>query len=111
MSGVQRIAWRRLLAGSPLILTPLALAAIVIAAEIGLLIGLALVSGIAFHLAVHDSVGSIRTYGAVGSLTAILYVLPFLSRGEYGLDAFLAGARWWRCGGIHACCCWRWSVS
>lgn len=93
MSGVERMLWRRL-PGQPhwIISQPTTLALTVIA-EIGLILAIAILSGIGYHLAAYGEIGQVRTFAAVGTLAALLYVMPFWSRDDQKVDAFLDGRR------------------
>lgn len=61
--------------------------------EIVLILGLAVVSGVGYHLLAYGDTGPLRTFCAVGGLAALLYVLPFLSQGDHQLAAFLGDRR------------------
>lgn len=53
----------------------------------------AVLTGLAWHLWVYGSVGSIESYLTVGGLAALFYVLPFLFRNEYRVQDYLDGHR------------------
>ena len=52
---------------------------------------LAVATGVAYHLHAYGNVGRYRSFVAVGALVAFLHTLPFVFRGEFGLDHYLAG--------------------
>ncbi|MFM9941537.1 MAG: exopolysaccharide biosynthesis polyprenyl glycosylphosphotransferase [Hyphomicrobiaceae bacterium] len=66
---------------------------VAVAAELALILGLALGSGIAYHMLAYGNAGPIRTFAAVGGLTGLLYVLPFLSQGDHEVATFLSPKR------------------
>ncbi len=93
MSGVDRLVWRRLIDRPQINIGATGLAGLVIASEAVLLVLTALASGIAYHLCAYGDAGPVRTFAAVASLSALLYVLPYLSQGDYTVQAFLKGRR------------------
>lgn len=61
-------------------------------ATLGLaLVVLAVVVGLAYHRVVHNTLGPVDRHMAGGLLIAICYVVPFMVRGEYTVDAYLRG--------------------
>jgi len=65
----------------------------VVAAETALIVAAASLSGAGYHLAVYGDAGAVASYAALGLLTALLYVVPYLARGECSMRAFLTSGR------------------
>lgn len=91
MSGLQRIAWRRLLVRSKLGLTPLGLSGLVVTSEFVLILIVAVLSGLTYHAISYGTEGPIRSYMTVGILTALFYMLPFIGHGDYSIDRLISG--------------------
>ena len=89
MSGVDRLVLRRPFGRPFLIISTLALKAMVVAGELGLVLLTAVASGVSYHLAVYGTSGPVRTFAAVGGLAGLFYVLPFISQGEYAVSGIL----------------------
>ncbi len=69
------------------------LSAALVAAEAALIVSVAVVTGVAYHAAAYGEAGDIANYVTVGSLLALMYLLPLLSSGELRAQAFLEGKR------------------
>ena len=93
MSGVDRLVLRRLSGLPTFNLGSIGLAGVVILAEVSFLLLAALASGVIYHQLAYGGWGAVRTFGAIGCLVALLYVLPHLSQGNYSLASYIAG-RW-----------------
>lgn len=65
------------------------MAAGTVACEVALIVAIAVACGIGYHLAVYGEIGPLPTFCAVGGLAALLYVLPFVSQGDYRLTSFI----------------------
>ena len=64
-----------------------------VAAESLFIVAAALVSGAGYHLTVYGNVGGTANYSAFGMLAALLYVVPFVGKGESSVRTFLAGGQ------------------
>ena len=93
MSGVERIALRRLVGRPAFTVDALALSAALIAIEAVLVCCVAVMTGAAWHWSAYGDVGDIVSYAAVGALTALLIVLPFAASSDFEAGAFLGGRR------------------
>jgi Undecaprenyl-phosphate glucose phosphotransferase len=62
----------------------------VLLSDVLVIVGMALLTGVAYHLAVYGDHGDLLSFLEVGSLTAIIFVIPNLFRGEYRLANFFA---------------------
>src|SRR4029079_17748431 len=52
------------------------------------IVSMSLLTGIVYHLVVHGQAGDIVSYLEVGLLSAVIFVMPNLLRGEYALTIF-----------------------
>jgi Undecaprenyl-phosphate glucose phosphotransferase len=59
--------------------------------ELGVVLALALATGVLYHLVAYGSVGSIGFYLQVGALSAAVYTIANTARGDYRLGNFLGG--------------------
>ena len=59
--------------------------------ELGVVLALALATGVLYHLVAYGSVGSIGFYLQVGALSAAVYAIANTARGDYRLGNFLGG--------------------
>ena len=59
-------------------------------ADAAVIIGVSVLIGLAYHLAVYGSIGPLRGFVAVGASAASIFVLPALFRGEYELSYYLS---------------------
>jgi Undecaprenyl-phosphate glucose phosphotransferase len=59
--------------------------------EFGMVIALALGTGVLYHLVAYGSAGSIEFYLQVGALSAAVYTIANTARGDYRLGNFLGG--------------------
>jgi Undecaprenyl-phosphate glucose phosphotransferase len=60
-----------------------AIGAIAVCSDLFLIIGLSVLTGIAYHLAVSSQIGEIETFFAVGALTAVNFSAILAARGAY----------------------------
>lgn len=65
----------------------------VLAFEFVMIVALALLTGVGYHLLAYEAAGRIINYSAVGVLTALLFTLPIIFRDEYKFQDFLEGRR------------------
>jgi exopolysaccharide biosynthesis polyprenyl glycosylphosphotransferase len=61
----------------------------VLLSDVVTIVALALLTGVGYHRAVYGLAGDIISYLEVGMLSALVFVLPNLARGEYSLTNFL----------------------
>ena len=61
-----------------------------VAADAAVIIGVSVLIGLAYHLAIYGSVGPLRGFVAVGASAAGIFVLPAVFRGEYTLSHYLS---------------------
>lgn len=61
--------------------------------EIAVTSAVAVLTGLAYHVAVHGAPGDAGFYANIGALVGIIYASSFLTRGEYGIDSLLEGRR------------------
>src|ERR1041384_167419 len=61
-----------------------------VAADAAVIIGVSVLIGLAYHLAIYGSVGPLRGFVAVGASAAGIFVLPAIFRGEYTLSNYLS---------------------
>ena len=61
-----------------------------------LIVGVAVATGVAYHLAVYQTPGNVGDYARLGVLVAWLFVLLNAYRGEYEVPRFLDAGRQWR---------------
>ncbi len=59
--------------------------------EFGVVVTLALATGVLYHLVAYGSVGGIGFYLQVGALSASVYAIANTARGDYRLGNFLGG--------------------
>src|ERR1700736_4198131 len=57
-------------------------------ADFAVIVAMAWLTGISYHLIVHQYAGESINYLTVGLLTAIIFVIPNVFRGEYSLPNF-----------------------
>ncbi|MBX9927029.1 MAG: exopolysaccharide biosynthesis polyprenyl glycosylphosphotransferase [Hyphomicrobiaceae bacterium] len=69
------------------------LTAAFVTAEASLIVAVAVVTGVGYHEFAYGEAGDIANYFTVGSLLALMYLLPLLSSGELRAQAFLEGKR------------------
>jgi Undecaprenyl-phosphate glucose phosphotransferase len=62
----------------------------VLLSDVVVIVATAWLTGVGYHLAVYGLAGNILSYLEVGLLSAIVFVLPKLARGEYKLTNFFA---------------------
>ena len=67
--------------------------AIAVGLEAALIIAASVLTGLAYHIAVYGDLGPVLDFAAAGTLTALLFTLPFIFAGRYSIDAFLGGKR------------------
>jgi Undecaprenyl-phosphate glucose phosphotransferase len=58
--------------------------------DIGVILSMAWLTGVAYHLVVHHYAGDVLSYLEVGATSAIIFVIPNLFRGEYALPNFFS---------------------
>jgi Undecaprenyl-phosphate glucose phosphotransferase len=61
-----------------------------IVADAAVIIGVSILMGLAYHLAVYGDLGPLRGFVAVGVSAASIFVLPGIFRGEYELSHYLS---------------------
>ena len=61
-----------------------------VAADAAVIIGVSVLIGLAYHVAIYGSVGPLRGFVAVGATAASIFVLPAIFRGEYTLSHYLS---------------------
>lgn len=61
--------------------------------ELATIVGVALLTGLAYHTVVYESSGPVQSYAAIGCLTALVYGSVFLIRDEYSVESILEGNR------------------
>jgi Undecaprenyl-phosphate glucose phosphotransferase len=93
VSGLERIAFRRIVERSQWELSSTALVAVLVASEALLICGLAFASGLVWHVLAYGDAGPLSTYAAVGLLTAMLAILPFATQGDFRMQSIQAGYR------------------
>jgi Undecaprenyl-phosphate glucose phosphotransferase len=64
-----------------------------LAFEAAMIVAIAILTGIVYHLGVYRDVGEIPNYVAVGISTSLLFTLPVLFRDDYKFQDFLEGKR------------------
>src|SRR5262245_21806138 len=62
----------------------------VLLSDVAVIVGMAWLTSVGYHVAVYGSAGDILSYLEVGLLSAIVFVLPNLVRGEYKLTHFFS---------------------
>lgn len=62
-------------------------------AEVGAITAVAALTSVSWHYLIYGHLGDVQSAVAVGLLTGLLYVLPFLFASEYRVDHFMAGRR------------------
>ena len=92
-SRTSEVRVRDLAGRSRFALSKTAFAASAFAYEVAIVIAVAMLTGVGYHLAVYNDPGRIENYAAVGSLAGLAYGLSFLIRDEYGVDNLLEGRR------------------
>jgi Undecaprenyl-phosphate glucose phosphotransferase len=71
-------------------LTRTALFGAIILADISIIIAMACLTGVGYHLAVHDNAGELSSFLEVGALSAVIFVILNVLRSEYALPNFFA---------------------
>src|SRR4030081_3478927 len=56
--------------------------------DFAVIVGMSWLTGLSYHLAVYQDAGEITNYLNVGLLSAIIFVIPNVFRGEYSLPNF-----------------------
>jgi Undecaprenyl-phosphate glucose phosphotransferase len=72
------------------VLTAETLSAAIFIADLAVIIAISVVSGIGYHALAHNEIGEIRSFLQIGALTASIFIISNLFRGEYKLANFLA---------------------
>ncbi len=60
----------------------------ILLSDIAIILTMACLTGVAYHLVVHGEVGEMTTFLEVGLVSAVVFVIPNLFRGEYVLSNF-----------------------
>jgi Undecaprenyl-phosphate glucose phosphotransferase len=62
----------------------------VLLSDVAVIVTMSWLTGVSYHLIVYDFAGDILSYLEVGLLSAVIFVIPNLFRGEYSLRNFFA---------------------
>jgi Undecaprenyl-phosphate glucose phosphotransferase len=90
----QTEAWRdRTSAHRRWVFGRLSFAVSMLVVEALLIVAVALLTGIAYHLTIYGEAGELGNYAAVGLSMSLLFTLPILFREEYKFQDFLEGKR------------------
>ena len=90
---VQQLVLRPSASISRFALTHAGFAGAVFLIELSMIVLVAILTGLAYHLVFYAGVGAYESYAAIGLLTGLGYALAFLIRDEYGVDTLLEGRR------------------
>lgn len=93
MNFVPDIVQEQLRAASRRTFSNAAVTCAMVAAESLFIVAAAVLTGAGYHLAVYGNVGGTANYTAFGMLAALLYVVPFVGKGEGSLRTFLSGGQ------------------
>lgn len=93
MSGLQRLSGNRPDGRPAVVISQLTLTAGAVATEFIVILLATLIVGPGYHLYAFGQTGPIGPYIDIGVLSAIFYVLPFLSQGCHDVPAYIAGRR------------------
>lgn len=88
-SGIERTS----LTSVRLVVGGLMFSALVVTLESIVIIGTALLTGVAYHMWMYGDAGDISHYLSVGGITSLLYTLPFLLRDDYRVHKLLEEPR------------------